>query len=288
MAGRLVAGIDGSPASEAAAVWAGREAALREANLHLVNVWQPPASSMQFSPDPEVCRLWEENRLLEAAQGVGRLYSGLKVTAEQISGPPVKTLLQENAAADMLVLGSHRVGAMTRFVAGSVGLPVLAHCRRPVVLVRAAEEDMGATGPDVVVGVDLDAPIDTLVAFALAEAEMRQATPRVVHVHDVRKLYGYAAPALDPELVDETRAEKETALAQRLAPWRSGPNGERVVQEVMVGSAAPSLESAVAERATLLVVGRRRNPLTLGAHIGPVTYGAIHHASCPVAVVPHD
>lgn len=287
MTGRLVVGVDGSPASEAAAVWAGQEAALWGTAVRLVNVWRPPASNVQFSPDPEGWRLWEESRLRDAAEGIRRLYPGLAVTAQQISGSPVKMLLDEAAAADMLVLGSRRIGAMTRFLAGSVSLPVLVHCERPVVLVRAADDAGGVSGPDVVVGVDLDAPVDSLIAFALAEAQVRMATLRVVHVHDVRRAYGYAAPALDPELAGAMRAHKDAALARLLAPWRNGPDGERIVPEVTAGSAAPTLVSA-AEGASLLVVGRRRKPLPLGSRIGPVAHGVVHHAACPVAVVAHD
>ncbi|MBY8876241.1 universal stress protein [Actinacidiphila acidipaludis] len=286
MTGRLVVGIDGSPASAAAAAWAGQEAALWDADVHLLNVWRPPVSNVQFSPNPEAYRLWEEDRLAGTARDVRGTYPGLTVTAEQASGTPVKVLLRAAATADMLVLGSGGLGRMSRFLLGSVGLPVLAHSERPVVLVRTPEGS-DVAGPDVVVGVDLGASVDALMAFALAEAEVRQSTLRVVHADDVRRMYGYAAPQLDPGLALEFRAEQETALAKALAPWRNGPQGGRVVQEVVTGPVVSSLIDASAG-AGLLVVGRRRGSLHVGAHIGPVTHGVVHHAGCPVAVVAHD
>ncbi|GGW08713.1 hypothetical protein GCM10010230_56220 [Streptomyces narbonensis] len=50
------------------------------------------------------------------------------------------------------------------------------------------------------------------------------------------------------------------------------------------GRAAEHLIDAAAD-APLLVVGRRR--AARGSHIGSTTHAVIHHAPCPVAVVPH-
>ncbi|WP_308284712.1 universal stress protein [Streptomyces longispororuber] len=44
-----------------------------------------------------------------------------------------------------------------------------------------------------------------------------------------------------------------------------------------------------ASGAGLVVVGRRRRPGPhIGPRVGPVTHAVLHHAACPVAVVPHD
>ncbi|MFF6881484.1 MULTISPECIES: universal stress protein [unclassified Streptomyces] len=39
--------------------------------------------------------------------------------------------------------------------------------------------------------------------------------------------------------------------------------------------------------ADLLVVGRRTEPTAAEGRLGPVTHAVLHHARCPVAVVPH-
>ncbi|WP_307058653.1 universal stress protein [Streptomyces achromogenes] len=41
------------------------------------------------------------------------------------------------------------------------------------------------------------------------------------------------------------------------------------------------------ETAGLLVVGRRRHRGALAPRLGPVAQAAVHHAACPIAVVPH-
>jgi len=59
------------------------------------------------------------------------------------------------------------------------------------------------------------------------------------------------------------------------------------VEHVEMGSAGQVLLS-VAGRAQLMVVGRRAHRTAVGARIGSVAHGVLHHADCPVAVVPHD
>jgi len=53
-------------------------------------------------------------------------------------------------------------------------------------------------------------------------------------------------------------------------------------------SVLDSILLSVAARAQLMVVGRRARRTAVGARIGSVTHGVLHHAECPVAVVPHE
>jgi nucleotide-binding universal stress UspA family protein len=54
-----------------------------------------------------------------------------------------------------------------------------------------------------------------------------------------------------------------------------------------MGSAGQVLLS-LAERAQLMVVGRRVRHSAVGGRIGSVAHAVMHHAPCPVAVVPHS
>jgi len=60
-----------------------------------------------------------------------------------------------------------------------------------------------------------------------------------------------------------------------------------VVEQTAVGNAGAHLVDAAAD-ASLVVVGRRIRRTSLGARLGPVTHAVLHHATAPVAVVPHD
>nr|WP_315986916.1 universal stress protein [Streptomyces sp. me109] len=81
-------------------------------------------------------------------------------------------------------------------------------------------------------------------------------------------------------------AERERAVVAALRPWCDKFPEVTVVENVTEGRAADELISASAG-AALVVVGRRMRASRLGTHLGPVTHAALHHAPCPVAVVPH-
>lgn len=288
MARRVVVGIDGSPESMAAAEWAGDEAAARGSDLHLINVWRSPTSNVQFSPAPEGLRQWGEEQLHEAARRLADRHPRLRVTAEQTTGNPAPALMEAGATADMTVLGSRALGGVTGFLYGSVGLHAVAHSEGPVVLVRAQDsEPGGGKGAGITLALDLDRPSEALTAFAFEEASATGAALRVVHVWDVHHVYGFAGPMLDRQIAEQLRSERAEELATFLEPWRVGFADVEVSHDVLAGRLTAKLMD-VAQEAALLVVGRRRLHLPLGAHIGPVTHAAVHHAACPVAVVAHE
>lgn len=295
MAEQLVVGIDGSPASMAAAEWTGREAEVRGADVRVLNVWQSPASNVQFSPAPEGLRIWEESQAYEAARRIGEHSPGVGVAAEQVVGAPVRTLADASAGAAMVVLGSRAAGAVVGFVHGSVGLEVVAHCDRPVVLVRApgagGEQGGAPDGKDgdaeVVLGVDLGRPCSDLLEFAFEEAAARGAVLRVVHLWDLHRTYGYMVPGLSRQLKRELQADRAEELSKLTEPYRAKFGGVDVVEDLVEGAVVDGLVTA-AEEAALLVVGRRRRHVPFGVRIGPVTHAVVHHAPCAVAVVAHD
>ncbi|MEE4543772.1 universal stress protein [Streptomyces sp. V4-01] len=297
----VVAAVDGSPESLAAAAWAGAEAQLRAAPLRLLTVWQPPMSSARFTSSHERLRSWEENRMREAADALAARRPGLDVTIEQAAGTPIRLLLDAGAGAEMIVLGSRGLGGTAGFFYGSVGLHLLASCERPVVLVRATDttgctvdrggaDGAGAAGgrpaPCVVLGLDLGRSCGPVLSFAFEEAAARRGALRVVHVWNVHQRYGYGAPALDAAAARELHAEQQQALTALLDPWRARHPGVDVTADVVDGPVAGRLVEA-AHGAHLLVVGRRSRHAAAATHIGPVTHGVVHHAATPVAVVPH-
>lgn len=59
-----------------------------------------------------------------------------------------------------------------------------------------------------------------------------------------------------------------------------------VRHEAVEGQARAALLDASAT-ADLIVVGARRRPGHTGLQLGPVNHAVLHHAACPVTVVPH-
>ncbi|WP_405995293.1 universal stress protein [Streptomyces sp. NBC_00986] len=293
----VVAGLDGSPESRAAAEWAAREAELRGLPLKIVHVWEPVPDPLAQAPllGAETQQHWSERIPREAGEGLRLRHPGLDVTEEQVTGTPVDALLDAAKDADLLVLGSRGLSGVGGFLVGSVGLAVVARAELPVVLVRADEQaaDEGemdpasATSPrPVVLGLDADAPADAVIEFAFAEAARRGAGLRVVYGWSLPPYYAYGL-ALDAGLHEEISREETDTLTEALRPWRQKHPAIEVALEPRVGSAADHLVDASRE-ASLIVIGRRIRRGALGAHIGPVAHGVLHHSTAPVVVVAHD
>ncbi|MFG2363995.1 universal stress protein [Streptomyces mirabilis] len=289
----VTVGLDGSPESRAAADWAVREAKLRGLPLKLVNVWEPAPTPIAQAPllGPETRQQWSEHIPREAAGELRAAHPGVDVLVEQITGRPAEVLTDATKDAEPLVLGSRGLSGMGGFVVGSVGLAVVARAERPVVLVRAEGDtsgtDSGVAAPrPVVLGLDTTAPDDTLIGFAFEAAVLRGASLRVVHGWNEPPYIAYGMPP-DLELNAQIGAEEAVALSEVLRPWRQKFPTVDVVEDSLSGRAANHLVEASAE-ASLVVVGRRIRRSALGAHIGPVTHAVLHHATAPVAVVPHD
>ncbi|MEU5097155.1 universal stress protein [Streptomyces sp. NPDC020996] len=294
----VTVGLDGSPASLAAAEWAAREAEMRGLPLHLVHAWDWQRYAEPASED-STHQHWALRILREAMEQLHRGHPGLTITYEQVSQAPGAALLGASEEADPLVIGSRGLGGVTGFLVGSVALGVVAQTDRPVVLVRSgtrpederrpdAEGRPSAGTPyrDVVLGLDHEHPDAAVIAFAFESASRRAARLRVVHGWSLPPYFAYGA-ATDQALNEELARQEAGAVKAALAPWREKFPGVEVVEDAVIGNAGGHLVDAAAD-ASLVVVGRRIRRTPLGARIGPVAHAVLHHAKAPVAVVPHE
>lgn len=281
----VVVGLDGSAESRAAAEWAAGEAKRRGLSLTLVHVLEAvpePLALARFLGGGTQQR-WSGRIPREVAEELKPRHPGLDVSVEQVPGRPAEVLNRAAKDAELLVLGSRGLSGIGGFLVGSVGQAVVTQAEQPVVLVRAGEQ--AADGP-VVLGLDTDHPDDTVIAFAF-EAAARRVTPlRVVHAWNPPPYFAYGLPA-DPELDAALGKQDAATLAEVLHRWKEKYPAVEVVEESRPGSPAVHLVDA-SRQASLVVVGRRIRRSPLGAHIGPVTHAALHHATAPVAVVAHD
>ncbi|MEU1297808.1 MULTISPECIES: universal stress protein [unclassified Streptomyces] len=289
MAGPITAGVDGTDESLAALDWAAREALRRGLPLRLLQVWRFAPHEGLEGADAETQSGWVAHALAEVAEGVRARYPALDVRADAREGEAADTLVEAAAGSELLVLGSRGYGPVVGFLLGSVGQRVIAGAGRPVVLVRSGDRPAGeAAGREVVVGQQGD-PDDSLDAlrFAFATAAARGATVRAVRAWSLPPVFAYSPASL--KLLDEAgglEPYESRALTDALRPCRAEFPEVPVVEHVELGSAGQVLLS-VASRAQLMVVGRRASRTAVGARIGSVAHGVLHHAECPVAVVPH-
>lgn len=289
MAQPITVGVDGSPESLAAADWAAREAERRELPLRLVyaRTWQPEPRQDEGRDEAQRRR---QRPLDETARELRTAHPGLTIATELLPDQPETALPAETERAAMLVLGSRGLGRFAGFLLGSVGMQVLARAVSPVVMVRTGERSAAEwSGDEVVVGVqDLGGASDPVLRWAFTAARVRGVSVRAVRTWTLPPIFGYDPATL--RIAEQQGAldeQERKQLTRALAPWREEFPGVDVVEQVELGDAAQTLVQA-ADRAALVVVGRRVRRSTLGIRTGPVTHAVLHHASCPVAVVPHD
>ncbi|MGW3208442.1 universal stress protein [Streptomyces sp. NPDC001135] len=283
----ITAGVDGTEESLAALDWAGREAVRRGLSLRVVHAWR--YAETLATADRDTQHGWVSEGVTQAVRAVSGRHPDLRVSVDVVEGEPAHALAGVGAEAEMLVLGSGGHGPVLGFLLGSVGQQVIAEATRPVVLVRAGDQPTAeAAGRDVVVGQHGD-PEDSAATlrFAFETAAARGATVRAVRAWTLPPVFAYSPGSL--RLLDDAGGlepyERE-ALAEALRPWRQRFPDVPVAEHVEMGSAGQVLLAA-AGRAQLMVVGRRSHRTAVGARIGSVAHGMLHHADCPVAVVPH-
>ncbi|MFF4541871.1 universal stress protein [Streptomyces aureus] len=295
----VIAGVDGSAESLAAALWAAREAVRRDLPLRLTHVWNWHPRPEGGEPGTAAQRQLARRVLRQAKEGVRAAAPDARLYDEQLEGPATAALLRAAGEAELLVLGSRGLSGPTGLLVGSVAQGVLARATRPVVLVRAGENAahelrptadgafVRAGHPDVVLGIDLGDPCDAVIQFAFEAARLRGARLHVVHAW--RKP---SVPGLGPGEIGLVSGERRSDewlgfLSAVLRVWRDKYPGVEVAETVTEGRARSALLRA-ASGAGLLVVGRHVVDRPAGPRIGAVTHAVIHRADCPVAVVPHE
>lgn len=132
--------------------------------------------------------------------------------------------------AELLVLGSRGMSGAGGFMVASVGLAVVAHAERPVVLVRAGEQAAdehtvnpagvpSASAPfrPVVLGLDSADPDGSLIGFAFEAALLRGTSLRVVHGWNEPPCIAYGMPP-DLEMNVHIAAKEAAAVSEAVRP----------------------------------------------------------------------
>ncbi|MDA3650146.1 universal stress protein [Saccharopolyspora indica] len=265
--GQVVVGVDGSPASLAAAAWAADEAELRRAErvrFVMVSGDRTTDDGARAILDP-------------LTSGFADRRSGVEATSEVVRGDPADVLVRLSADAELVAVGSRGRGPLAATLLGSVSAKLAAHAECPVVVVR---EHRGS-GP-VMVGLDNSPHSRAALRFAFDAAARYACDLVAVQVWQDLE-YAPVVPPLDYELA-ELRDEALRGLAEQLAGCTEAYPDVEVKRIAQRGHPVAELSEA-AEQARLLVVGHRGRGGFTGLLLGSVAMGVLHHAQCPVAVV---
>lgn len=131
----VVVGVDGSPCSDDAILWAALYAEATGGRLRVVTAWSwPKMYGLTMKVDAWDPRGDAEGVAEKAAAAVTLPADRVEVRVGE--GRAADVILGECEQADLLVLGAHAHGAADRFLLGSVSNQCLHDAQIPVVIVK--------------------------------------------------------------------------------------------------------------------------------------------------------
>ncbi|AWE42311.1 universal stress protein [Actinobaculum sp. 313] len=196
---------------------------------------------------------------------------------------PAVALVKETESADILYVGARGLGAIRRFLLGSVSNKVAAYGKCPVVVVRHAP--VNENGP-VVVGMDPDEGSPAAIDFAYRQARARGVALRVIQArqHAAANVNRVPEGALR-EAIRSGVASLESSGKEAFNSFDADYPDVHATLDIVSGHAVDALLAA-SEDASLLVVGNHgRNALAM---LGSVSSGVLHGGAAVVAVVPAE
>jgi nucleotide-binding universal stress UspA family protein len=278
MLSNVIAAVDGYDGGRDAVALA---KALGSDHLTLVNAYpHDPVRSRASSPAYEVLQQEDADRLLKATR------AELDVEAELLAVPdlsPAHALHRvcEERHADLLTVGSAHHGPLGRLLLGDVSRAVLHGSPCPVAV--APKRFRGESPRRIAVGTD-GSP-ESLVALeigrALAEDHAAALTVYVVWEDPPMPVVAAAGSAgYIAEAVHERRSWAERLLAETLEDLPGSTAGH-----LLHGQAGSVLQKASGDHDLFVVGSRSWGPVKRIA-LGSTSDWLVHHAACPVLVVP--
>jgi nucleotide-binding universal stress UspA family protein len=282
----IIVGVDGSPASNAAACWAAHDAVIRDIPLTLMHVANPAASTWSQAPLLDEFAEWQE------AEGRSILANALKIAhdtagntlripidTEFLSSATVPTLVDLSNDAKLIVVGTNGRGALARGLLGSVSSGLVRHAHCPVAVIH--DEDPLMPDPaqaPVLVGIDGSPASELATAIAFDEASRRHVDLIALHAWSDRETI--ELPGVDWSAV---KAEEERLLAEALAGWQERYPDVTVQKHLVCDRPARALVET-SQSAQLVVVGSHgRNALTR-TFLGSVSNAVVQSVRMPVIV----
>ncbi|WP_306212542.1 universal stress protein [Actinoplanes sp. RD1] len=255
----VVVAVNGTAAGLAAARLGAREAVARGRPLRIVHAFSWPGASSDDPPDFARARQVANQMVRDAALTAVRSVPGVRVDRRVLEGSPVRELLRQSRAAELLVLADDGLATLRRLPLESVLVQTVSRARCPVAVARGVRPPAGP----LLAAVDGSASSLLAVRVAGAEAVRRGIALELVHVA------GDAAAAEHGRRLLAEAAAVVTGIA-------------RVRTRLLHGDPAATLVRA-SRGARMLLIGPRgtESPGLLGL----VAAHLLCHGACPTVFV---
>ncbi|MEV7391889.1 universal stress protein [Streptomyces sp. NPDC091215] len=276
----LVVGVDGSDGSLQAVDWAAAEAARHDLPLRLVHasLWERYEGGIPgIGAERPSERVLAEHIVASAADRAARRAPDVKVTTDILPEDPVDALLSEGNNASLVVTGSRGRSELKGLLLGSVGLAVAGRAHCPVIVVRGDTAGLSGTHERILLGAGDPASGGAAARFAFREAAARGCPL------DVVRAWRRPMTAEEPAREAESHA---SALLDALLREPTAEYPDVRVRSVTVEGPAHRILVDRSAAADLVILGARRRHGHRGLQLGRVSHALLHHADCPVAVVP--
>ncbi|MFJ8827725.1 universal stress protein [Streptomyces sp. NPDC102467] len=284
----LVVGVDGSDSSLAAVDWAMDEAARHGLPVRLVyaSMWERyEGVALTGSLARPSEQIFAENTVGSAAHRAQLRRPDVRVSTGVLPDEAASALLHESANAWAVVTGCRGRGEVAGLLLGSVGLTVAGRAQCPVIVVRGDKEGIEGTHGRILLGVGEADQSSAAVDFALREATARHCTVDAVRAWRCPAHESDDNPLNSAEPGHEHQRRAGEVLDAALSDAPTGHPRAKVRHSVVEGPASAVLLHRTAA-ADLVVVGARRRHGHFGLQLGRVGHVLLHHAQCPVAIVP--
>ncbi|MFE3939301.1 universal stress protein, partial [Streptomyces goshikiensis] len=260
------------------------EAVRRDQPLHIVYGADTDGRALYLSAQTtERIRANGRQLLDDTAKAVTDEYPGLHVSTEFSRADAAHSLRQAGALHGTIVVGNRGLGGFSSLMLGSVGMDVAAAATSPVIVVRGID---GTQETGTVLAAVRDEHDLVHARYAAREAELRKASLRLLHVWNVLESVGEVVSMLDG--VDEIAGAHADALRAVTEVVRDEFPGLDVRADAEKSISVAGVLVEASRHADLLVMGGRRVPSALGLarNLGRATHSVLHHAHCPVLLIP--
>ena len=270
----LVAGLDRSAESLAAARYAAAAAEMRGCDILLVHAFPaPPANA------PEMDAVWSASRTSAeklVASVAAQLAVSPRVHVHTLAEPGDPTAVLEDAArqGEMLVLGRDHVSWGKRVIQGRVTSHVARRLTCPVVVVpRGWRAGHVGKRPPVVVALDGETNAESALSLAFREAQLRGTRLVVLHAEPI----GTSARDV---------AAAEFDLGVLLATWKqSHPD---VTVSTVVVSGDPDVQLVRWSRSAAVLVVGRPHQSGWSSWVRSIARSVMSRTRCPLVIAPQN